>query len=142
MPSRNPRYTPPRAIELTCKEAYPASMRGTNPKRNSSSASESSSTLSIVIGNQNNYVEVSDGFCKLLGYSRVDLLQMKLEDLAAPGTADITTSFNPSKATGCDHGLWLLVSREGTRILVRYESRLRSDDLLMQSQLEVIGAGY
>ena len=67
---------------------------------------------------------------------------MKLEDLAAPGTADITTAFNPSKATGCAHGLWLLVSREGTRILVRYESRIRSDDLLMQTQLELIGAGY
>lgn len=64
---------------------------------------------------------------------------MKLEALAAPGTADITTAFNPSKATGCAHGLWLLVTQEGTRILVRYESRVRSD-LLMQTQLEVIGA--
>jgi PAS domain-containing protein len=138
MPSRNPRY----ATELTCKEAYPASMRDTNPKQNPSPESEDKPTFSIVVGNQNNYVEVSDGFCKPLGYSRADLLQIKLEDLAAPGTADITTSFNPSKATGCDHGLWLLVSREGTRILVRYESRVRSDDLLIQSQLEVIGAGY
>jgi hypothetical protein len=72
---------------------------------------------------------------------RAELLQMKLEDLAAPGTADITTAFNPSKATGCAYGLWLLVSREGTRILVRYESRVRID-LLMQTQLELIGAGY
>jgi hypothetical protein len=39
------------------------------------------------------------------------------------------------------HGLWLLVSREGTRILVRYQSRVRID-LLMQTQLELIGAGY
>jgi hypothetical protein len=54
---------------------------------------------------------------------------MKLESLAAPGTADLTTVFNPSKATGCADGLWLLVSREGTRILVRYESRLRIDSL-------------
>jgi PAS domain S-box-containing protein len=117
-------------------------MSDTNRKRNHSPESESSSTCSIVVGKQNNYVEVSDGFCRLVGYSRVELLQMKLEDLAAPGTADITTSFNPSEATGCAHGLWLLVSREGTRILVRYESRVRSDDLLMQSQLELIGAGY
>ena len=142
MPCRNPRYTPPLAIELTCKDAYPASMGDTNPRRNHSSESETTSTCSIVVGKQNYYVEVSDGFCRLVGYSRVELRQMKLEDLAAPGTADITTSFNLSKATGCAHGLWLLVGREGTRILVRYESRVRSDDLLMQSQLEVIGAGY
>jgi hypothetical protein len=142
MPCRNPHYTPPLAIELTCKQAYPAPMRDTNTKQNPSPESENSSAFSIVVGKQNNYVEVSDGFCRLVGYSRVELLQMKLEDLAAPGTADITTSFNPSKATGCAHGLWLLVSREGPRILVRYESRVRSDDLPMQSQLEVIGAGY
>jgi PAS domain S-box-containing protein len=117
-------------------------MGDANPKRNHSPKSEPSSTCFIVVGKQNNYVEVSDGFCRLVGYSRFELLQMKLEDLAAPGTVDITTSFNPSKATGCAHGLWLLVCREGTRVLVRYESRLRSDDLLMQSQLEVIGAGY
>jgi len=117
-------------------------MGDTTPKRNHSAESEISSTCSIVVGKQNNYVEVSDGFCRLVGYSRAELLRMKLEDLAAPGTADITTAFNPSKATGCAHGLWLLVSREGTRILVRYESRIRSDDLLMQTQLELIGAGY
>ena len=142
MPGRNPRYAPPPAIELSYKEAYPTSMCDTTPKRNHSPESEISSTCSIVVGKQNNYVEVSDGFCRLVGYSREELPRMKLEDLAAPGTADITTAFNPSKATGCAHGLWLLVSREGTRILVRYESRIRSDDLLMQTQLELIGAGY
>jgi PAS domain-containing protein len=72
---------------------------------------------------------VSDGFCRLVGYTREELLQMKLQDLAAPGTADLTTAFSPSKTTGCAHGLWLLVSREGTRILIRYESRLRIDSL-------------
>ncbi len=78
----------------------PATLLHTNARRNHSPESETTSTCSIVVGKQNNYVEVSDGFCRLVGYSRVELLQMKLEDLAAPGTADITTSFNPSKATG------------------------------------------
>jgi len=142
MPCRNPRYTPPLAIALTCKEAYPTSMGDTTPKQNHSPESEPISTCTILIGKDNSYVEASDGFCRLVGYSREELLRMKLEDLAAPGTADITTAFNPSKATGCAHGLWLLVNREGTRILVRYESRVRSDDLLMQTQLELIGAGY
>ena len=141
MPRRNPRYTPPLAIQLSCKEAHPTSMRDTTPKHSHSPESDASSKCTILIGDDSSCVEVSDGFCRLVGYSRVELLRMKLEDLAAPGTADITTAFNPSKATGCAHGLWLLVSREGTRILVRYESRVRSD-LLMQSQLELIGAGY
>jgi PAS domain S-box-containing protein len=98
-------------------------------------------TCTILIGKDGRYQEVSDGFCRLVGYSRPELLRMKLEELAAPGTTDITATFDPSKATGCAHGLWLLVSRQGTRILVRYESRARID-LLMQTQLELIGAGY
>jgi PAS domain S-box-containing protein len=141
MPCRNPRYTPPLPSELSCKEAYPTPMGAMTPKQNHSPESETSRICTILVGKNNSYVEVSDGFCRLVGYSREELLRKKLEDLAAPGTADITTAFNPSKATGCAHGLWLLVSREGTRILVRYESRVRSD-LLMQSQLELIGAGY
>jgi PAS domain S-box-containing protein len=139
MPSRDPRYTPPLAVELTCKAAYPALM--SNAIQHHEPSPAAAPTCIILIGKDNGYLEVSDGFCRLLGYSREELLRMKLEDLAAPGTADITTTFNPSKDTGCAHGLWLLVSREGTRILVKYESRVRID-LSMQTQLELIGAGY
>ena len=141
MPCRNPRYTPPLAVEMSCKEAYPTSIGDATSKQNHSPASETSSTFTVLIGKDNSYVEVSEGFCRLVGYSRAELLWMKLEDLAAPGTADITTAFNPSKATGCAHGLWLLVSREKTRILVRYDLRIRNDSLL-QIHLELIGAGY
>jgi PAS domain S-box-containing protein len=142
MPSRNPRYVPPLAIDLACKEAYPASMTNAIQEKEFSPGGRTTSpNCTILIGKDNSYLEVSDGFCRLVGYSRNELLHMQLEDLAAPGTADITTAFNPSQKTGCAHGLWLLVSREGTRILVRYESRLRND-LLMQTQLELIGAGY
>ena len=142
MPSRDPRYTPPRSVELTCKDAYPASMmKAIQEHEPSPDLRTLSPTCTILIGNDNSYLEVSDGFCRLVGYSRGELLGMKLEDLAAPGTADLTTEFNPSKATGCAQGLWLLVSREGTRILVRHKSRVRID-ALMQTQLELIGAGY
>ena len=139
MPSRDLRYTPPLAVELTRKVAYPALMPNAIQHHEPSPAA--APTCTILIGKDNGYLEVSEGFCRLLGYSREELLRMKLEDLAAPGTADITTTFNPSKETGCAHGLWLLVSREGTRILVKYESRVRID-LSMQTQLELIGAGY
>ena len=111
-------------------------------KPNHSPKPETSSMCTILVGKDNRYVEVSEEFCKLVGYSREELLRMKLGDLAAPGTADITTAFNASKETGCAHGLWLLVSREGTRVLVRYQSRVRSADLLVQSKLELIGARY
>jgi PAS domain S-box-containing protein len=142
VPYRNPRYTPPRVNDLGCKDAYPPSMLDTAPEQNHSPESEISFPSTVVTGKDNRYIEVSDGFCKLVGYSREQLLQMKLEDLAAPGTVDIIATFNPSKTAGRAHGLWLLVTRDGTRVLVRYNSRLRNDDFLIQSQLELIGVGY
>jgi PAS domain-containing protein len=142
MPCRNPRYTPPVAVALSYKEAYQASLSNTTRRPARSPESGTISNCTILVGRDDSYLEVSDGFCRLVGYSREELLQMKLRDLAAPGTADITTAFNPPKETGYAHGLWLLVSREGTRVLVRHESRVRSADLLMQSQLELIGTGY
>jgi hypothetical protein len=100
MPCRNPRYTPLLAPELSCKESYPTSMGDATPKQNRSPTSQTSTTYSILVAKENSYVEVSDEFCRLVGYSRAELLTMKLQDLAAPGTADITTAFNPSKEPG------------------------------------------
>lgn len=39
------------------------------------------------------------------------------------------------------HGLWMLVSREGTRILVRYHSWFQPDSCI-EGHMEVVGAGY
>ena len=42
-----------------------------------------------VVNNDRRYVEVSDGFCKLVGYTRDELLGMRYDDLTAPNTNDI-----------------------------------------------------
>lgn len=139
MPFNDPRYTPPLLGAASCKQARALSMTDAGDKSNP--PLEHCSECTILVGNDGEYLEVSDGFCRLVGYSRDQLLRMKLQDLAAPGTADITSTFNPLTATGCAHGLWLLVSSEGTRVLVKHESRARIDSLI-ESQLELIGAGY
>jgi PAS domain-containing protein len=141
MPTRNPRYTPPLVGELACKAAYPASMIDAIPNQDLWHKSETSATCTVLVGKDNSYVEVSDGFCRLVGYNREELLRMKLEELAAPGTADTMKAFRHAEVTGCACGLWLLVSREKTRILVRYDLGIRNDSLL-QIHLELIGAGY
>jgi len=137
-----PANTSPRVNDLGRKDAYPPSIPDTTPEQNHSPESEVCFPCTVVTGKDNRYIEVSDGFCKLVGYNREQLLQMKLDDLATPGTAGIIATYNPSKTAGRAHGLWLLVTRERTRVLVRYNSRLRNDDFLIQSQLELIGVGY
>lgn len=87
------------------------------------------------------YVEVSDDFCRLVGYERVALIGKRYDDLTAPETTDIHTVFNMFCQLKYMHGLWLLATRSGTRILVRYESWLRPDSLI-EAWMQPIGAGY
>jgi len=81
-----------------------------------------------VVDSDRKYVEVSDSFCQLVGYQREELVGMRYDDLTAPNTNNIPTVFSLFQRLGYMHGLWMLVGREGTRILVRYESWLRPDD--------------
>jgi PAS domain S-box-containing protein len=141
MLSRDPYNTLSLASELTSKNTYQTSGDDTASGAKSLGHPDTSRECSIVVGKHNRYVEVSDGFCSLVGYSREELLRMTLNDLAAPGTLDTINTFDRSKPTGYAHGLWLLVSREGTRILVRHKSRVRAD-LLLQSQVDLVGVGY
>jgi PAS domain-containing protein len=87
------------------------------------------------------YVHVSDDFCKLVGYDRETLIGKRYDDLSAPETTDIPMVFNLFCQLEYMHGLWMLVARGGTRILVRYESWLRSD-LLIEGHMQLVGAGY
>jgi len=80
-------------------------------------------------------------FCQLVGYQREELVGKRYDDLTAPNTNDVPTVFGLFQKLGYMHGMWMLVSREGTRILVRYESWLRPDSYI-EGHMEVVGAGY
>lgn len=87
------------------------------------------------------YVEVSNDFCKLVGYEREALIGKRYDELSAPETNDIPTVFSLFCQLEYMHGLWMLMSRSGTHILVRYESWLRADKLI-EGHMQLVGAGY
>lgn len=93
-----------------------------------------------VVDRSRKYVQVSDSFCKLLGYQREELIGRKYDDVTAPRTNNVQTVHDLFMKSGYMHGIWILVHRRGTRILVRYESRLRPDGFI-ESQMELLGAG-
>jgi PAS domain S-box-containing protein len=94
-----------------------------------------------VVDSGRKFVEVSDSFCQLLGYRREELIGKPYDDVTAPNTNDIPTVFRLFMKQGYMHGLWMLASRQGTRVLVRYESRIRPDSYI-EGHMEVVGAGY
>jgi PAS domain S-box-containing protein len=83
------------------------------------------------------YVEVSDGFCDLVGYKREDLIGKRYDELTASRTNDIQKTFKLFMELGYMHGLWMLVNRQGGNILVRYESWIRSDSMI-EGRMETV----
>jgi PAS domain S-box-containing protein len=93
-----------------------------------------------VIDMDRRYVYVSDAFCKLVGYTREELIGKRYDDLSAPETNDLRTVFNLFCQMEYMHGLWVLVARSGARILIRYESWLRPDRLI-EAHMQLVAAG-
>jgi PAS domain S-box-containing protein len=84
----------------------------------------------ILLFKYRRYVDVSEGFCNLVGYKREELIGHKYDDLTAPGTTDVPTIFKLFTRSGYTHGLRVLFNRHGNNILVGYESSIRSDSLI------------
>lgn len=87
------------------------------------------------------YVEVSDAFCNLLGYSRKELIGKRFDEVTAPRTNEIAVVFELFLRNRYMHGIWILLNRSHTtRIIVRYEAWLRPDSLI-ECKMELLGAG-
>ena len=94
----------------------------------------------VIVDANRRYVDVSDSFCKLLGYPREGLTGKKCDEFTAPGTTDIDVVHELFANAGYMHGIWVFVNRSGTHLLVRYEAWYRSDGLI-EGQMELLGAG-
>jgi PAS domain S-box-containing protein len=97
-------------------------------------------TYTVVVNKERKYTDVSDSFCKLLGYAREELIGKRYDDFTAPRTNDISVVMDLFLKSGYMHGIWVFVHRRGTKILVRYEVWLRADGQY-QGHMELLGAG-
>ena len=95
------------------------------------------SDCTTVVDKNRKYVEVSDKFCKLVGYKAEELIGTPYDHLTVPNTAEILTTYNLLMQLGYMHGLWMLAHRTGYRIVIRYEAWLRPDANI-QSNIELV----
>jgi PAS domain S-box-containing protein len=94
----------------------------------------------VIVDANRRYVDMSESFCKLLGYQRQELIGKKYDDFTVPRTNDIPVVFELFMNDGYMHGIWVLAHRSGTHLIVRYEAWRRSDGLI-EGQMELLGAG-
>lgn len=107
------------------------------PRRDFFEGAKVAPTYTAVVDRDRKYVDVSEGFCELVGYKMEELIGMPYDRLTAADSADIPTTYRLFSRLGYMHGLWMLVHRTGYRILVRYEAWLRPDKNI-QSNLELV----
>ena len=74
------------------------------------------------------YVEVTDGVCRLLGYSREELLAKTIDDIADPELrAQLPETFGEYVKQGEMEGTYSLLGKDGSRIPIRYQAKVYPD---------------
>ena len=89
---------------------------------------EIASDYVVFVDANRRYVEVTDGVCRLLGYSREELLTKTIEDIAAPELRpQVSETFREYVSQGELEGNYSLVAKDGSRIPIRYQTKVYPD---------------
>ena len=72
------------------------------------------------------YVDCSDGVCELLGYSREEMLQKRIEDISYD-VGKVPKLFAEYLAAGTQEGEYVLQRRDQTPLPIRYQAFVFSD---------------
>jgi PAS domain S-box-containing protein len=70
------------------------------------------------------YVAVNDAACELLGYTRDELLKMRIEDISYPSGAHVKPMYAQFVEDGSMRGIFALQRKSGEIIWVRFQSRI------------------
>ena len=140
MPKKKP-YVPPKVSHHQAQGEISSSSSNGSEQPGSEAEGQFGSHVApeftTVVGTDRRYIEVSDSFCQLLGYQRNELIGKTYDEVSASGTNDIPAVFRLFIKNGYMYGLWMLVHRRGTPILVKYESWVRPD-CQIQSNMELV----
>jgi PAS domain S-box-containing protein len=89
---------------------------------------EMSGDLVALVDLSRRYVAVTDGVCKLLGYSRAELLRLSIDQITAPEVREtVPEAFQRYPSQGAMEGVFALLAKDGRRIAIRYQARVFPD---------------
>jgi len=102
--------------------------RSSTTDRISHAHSEIDGQYVVFVDANRRYVEVTDGVCQLLGYSREELLAKTIDEITAPELrAQVPEIFRQYINQGGLEGRHALLAKDGRRIPIRYESKVYPD---------------
>jgi PAS domain S-box-containing protein len=78
----------------------------------------------VEVDSTRRYISVNDAACELLGYSREELLKMRIDDLSFPSGAHVNSMYSQFLDDGSMRGIFALRRKSGEVMWVRFESRV------------------
>lgn len=78
----------------------------------------------VEVDSSRRYVDANDAACKLLGYSREELLTKTIEDISYPSGAHVHPLFQRFQQDGSMAGIFALRRKSGEGIMIRFQSRI------------------
>jgi len=70
------------------------------------------------------YIAANDSACELLGYTREELLRMKIEDISYPSGAHVEPMFTQYQEDGSMRGIFALRRKSSEIIWVRFKAKI------------------
>lgn len=85
----------------------------------------------VIVDKDRNYIYASNAACELLGYDRVQFLELRIDDVVAGATTVAEPLFEQFVNDGRQHGVIVLRHRSGRLVEVRYSAEVRPDGSLL-----------
>jgi len=78
----------------------------------------------VEVDENRRYIAVNDAACELLGYSRDELLRMKIEDLSYPSGAHVQPMYSQYLEDGSMKGIFALRRKSGEIVWIRFLAKI------------------
>lgn len=78
-------------------------------------------------------IHVTDDVCRLLDYTREELIGMRIEEISEAPTPTVEEMFRKYVQDGDQAGLYVLKNSSGEKILIRYQAQVLEDSCMVST---------
>src|SRR5579871_5766791 len=81
----------------------------------------------VEVDGSRRYISVNDAACELLGYTRSELLKLRIDDISFPSGAHVDPLFTEFTKDGTMQGIFALRRKSGEGIMIRFRAHTSGD---------------
>lgn len=94
----------------------------------------------VEVDEHRRYINVNESACRLLGYTRDELLSMRIDDLSFPSGAHVDPMFENYLSDGSMQGIFALRRKNGDILWIRFRAKIDGTRMIAQWTEFEVGA--